>query len=453
MSALWFRLPLAARLGLTLGCLYLAGMVVLLSRLLANDVQTHTAALRQAGHREIELTVALVAEHAALGDYATIGQMLQRVLQEEAVVEARWIDRSGNEVGGEAEAAGSPLLHAWLALPEVVERREVTIGGRPYGTVVLRLSPLGAERDIATRLLGYVGIMVINGALLIGVMVMILRRALAPLRDLDAAARQIEAGELTPPLKPRGAPELRHLTVAFNAMNEAREAHRQELERFTDIMAHHLQEPVRLQYAFTQRLVSQLPQPLSEGAASSLSYVQTGALRLRALINDVQVYLALRQLQPATAPCAAGPILARVLSALGGRLADCGAEVSVAPDLPRLWVTADRLSDVFRALLENAIEYRHPDRPLRVDIAVRLEPGTAVVTVTDNGLGIAAEYRDKVFRVFERLHSNENHPGTGIGLALVRRIVEMEGGRVWIEDADGSGCRLCVRLRREDRVS
>lgn len=455
MTGLWARLPLAGRLGLALGSLYLAGMLVLLSRLLANDVETHAAALHQAGRREIELTMALVSEHAVLGDYATIEQMLQRVLEEEAVTVARWVDGSGREVGGEAEAEGSALLHRWLNLPEVVERRELMVGGRSYGAVLLCLSPLQAEREIFARLLTYVGIMVVNGLLLTLAMVMVLRRALAPLRDLDGVAQQIRAGESPPPLQPRGAPELRHLTIAFNAMNEAREVHRQELERFTDIMAHHLQEPVRLQYAFAQRLASQLPQPLPEGPAVSLSYVLKGATRLRSLINDVQIYLALRQLRPAAAPCAAGPVVDRVLGMLHGRLAECGAQVLVAPGLPRVWIAQDRLSDLFRALFDNAIEYRHPDRPLRIVVAVRLEPETetVVLTVTDNGIGIPAEYREKVFRVFERLHSNENHPGTGIGLALVRRIAEMEGGRVWVEDGDGSGCRLCVRLRREETMS
>lgn len=213
-----------------------------------------------------------------------------------------------------------------------------------------------------------------------------------------------------------------------------------ELERFAYVLAHHIQEPVRLQHIFSQRLERTMGEELPAGAKASLTQIVTNASRLRALIRDVQKYLAV---QSDTAACDANLALATASKELGHMLAAAGGEIE-AGSLPLVPLSPVAMLDVFRALIENAIQYRHPDRRLRIVIGTVEANEETVIFVRDNGAGIPANLRDNVFAIFERLHTDESLNGTGVGLALVRKVVESADGRVWIDDGDDGG--ICVNM-------
>lgn len=220
-----------------------------------------------------------------------------------------------------------------------------------------------------------------------------------------------------------------------------------ELERFTEVLAHHLQEPVRQQHIFAQKLAKSLPAPVSKEVQESLGFILANATRLRSLIKGVETYLALDlpgHTSSKSCDVAGAFILAR--QDVQPRLDAIGANVTVAP-LPSVPITCGRLVEVLQELMGNAIEYRHPDRPLRISLSAVRRDNEVILSVRDNGIGIPAEYRNRVFKVFERLHAAGEHEATGIGLAMVKKIVERAGGRIWIEDGDDGG--TCVGLTLE----
>jgi len=218
-----------------------------------------------------------------------------------------------------------------------------------------------------------------------------------------------------------------------------------ELNRFLEILAHHLQEPVRRQFTFAQMLQRALPKPLNDSAEVSLAQIMDGATRLRAMLHDVLLYLSVHQLPPPSAPCSAIEAFSAACAQVSDKIVASGAEVNQGA-LPPVWIAKDQLTDVFRALLDNALDYCRPDRPPRLWVAGETKDGEVVLSLTDNGIGIPAEYRERLFQIFERLHGDDNRSGTGIGLALVRKIVETAKGRAWIEDGHDGGARICFAL-------
>ncbi|MBF0375540.1 MAG: hypothetical protein HQL39_19285 [Alphaproteobacteria bacterium] len=230
------------------------------------------------------------------------------------------------------------------------------------------------------------------------------------------------------------------------------ERRNEDMGQFTDILAHHLQEPVRLQHAFGQRLRGQVGKIDSPEALQSLDYILTGAERLRSLLRDVQLYVALDRAPPPEARCLIAPAVVEALRSLGDRVPR--AQVTVAcDDLPWVGLDRKRAVDLFAALIGNAATYRRSETPLVVRVEGTRGDGVVDISVVDNGLGIPPEYRQRVFKVFERLHPGRAFPGTGIGLPLAKKIVETAGGTIGIEDGIEGGTRIRVTLPiREDRA-
>lgn len=233
--------------------------------------------------------------------------------------------------------------------------------------------------------------------------------------------------------------------LAEEMTDELREKDK-DLRQFTEILAHHLQEPVRLQLGYAARLEAYLktrdfgPEP-----EQALYYIKRGAERLRLLLHDVQAYLALSQSVWVPQLCDANRALNLALVQLRSRINATQAIIQ-SSELSVAVIDGDRLTDVFLALIDNSLSHGRKDEPLVIEIRAVQDGDTIVFSVEDNGIGIPVEYQERVFNVFERLSPELSPPGTGIGLAIVRKTIEAAGGKVWIETSGTGGTRVVFTL-------
>ncbi|MBF0168836.1 MAG: PAS domain S-box protein [Alphaproteobacteria bacterium] len=220
------------------------------------------------------------------------------------------------------------------------------------------------------------------------------------------------------------------------------------LARFSEILAHHLQEPVRSLVIFTQHLCKSLVDRLDEKDKNQFDYIVAAALRLKRLLRDVELYLSVGGLSAGNRMVSAEAALNEALWRLTDSLMETNGSVT-ASELPDVWLDQSRLSEIFFRLIENSLLYCPKDRAPEIRISATWDDSEAQICLDDNGAGIPAEYHERVFRVFERLEQGDNHEGTGIGLALVQRIVTLAGGSVRIETNKQGGVSVIIILQRK----
>jgi PAS domain S-box-containing protein len=224
-----------------------------------------------------------------------------------------------------------------------------------------------------------------------------------------------------------------------------------ELEQFAYVASHDLQEPLRMVTSFLQLLERRFAEQIDEAGREYIGYAVDGARRMQTLIQDLLAYSRVGTHGKAFGPVDLGDEIETVFRDLGPLLAETGAEVRVVNELPTVEGDAGQLRQVFQNLIANAVKFRRPDVTPRVQIAaepaeVDGAPGWAV-SVEDNGIGIDPKYADRVFQVFQRLHTRDEYAGTGIGLAIVKKVVERHGGTIAFEPArEGPGTRFVVRV-------
>jgi signal transduction histidine kinase len=309
------------------------------------------------------------------------------------------------------------------------------------------------RRDAFTRLVGYV--------LLFLALAWVLRRTVTlRLSGLETTARQLTAGDYKQRTSQSGTDEIGTLATALNQMANAVEKRDTELRRFSEITAHHLQEPARRMASFADRLGKQLAGKLDDPEAQlSLDFIGQQARHQQNMLRDVERYLAADQPRGELAVSDARQTVTALLARAQDRISAAGAKITVG-ELPPAWIDAPRLADLFEIVLGNALQHgggesrcwrdgapegnaAAPDGELAPPhITINGERVGSLVRycVSDNGPGIEAQYRERVFRAFERLKSGG--AGTGIGLAIVRRIAESCGGRAWVEETPGGGCSV-----------
>lgn len=259
------------------------------------------------------------------------------------------------------------------------------------------------------------------------------------LRDRESRLREAQAA-------------LEEQLVQRNALIDQLSLSNEEMARLAEVSAHHLQEPSRRLVSFAQLLRKTLAEEVRdpEGVEFYLSTIESQALYLRNLVQDIQTYLTANQSPGLVKRTDPNPVLAKVRDSLGPLLLEGHAGEILTTPLPPVMISPGQLHEIFRILLLNALQHRDPTRPVRIEVSGHHEDvgghPQGVIRVADNGPGIAPEYRERVFRLFERLASKDVHPGTGIGLPVVRRIVESLGGKAWIEETPGGGVTVAFTL-------
>lgn len=249
----------------------------------------------------------------------------------------------------------------------------------------------------------------------------------------------------------------RHLTEELQAQRdllerqvEERTAHlattNAELEQFAYIASHDLQEPLRTITGFLQLLARRYHGQLDAEADEFINFAVNGAKRMSMLINDLLAFSRVGRSEEPPEPCDCSALAHAALEGLAQAMAECGANVDIAP-LPRVLCRPAQVQSLFQNLIGNAIKYRASDRVPEVRVWAESDHDHMVrIAVADNGIGIDPLYHDRVFGIFQRLHAREKYEGTGIGLALCRKIVERHGGRIWLESEMGKGTTLWFTL-------
>lgn len=251
-----------------------------------------------------------------------------------------------------------------------------------------------------------------------------------------------------------------YVVGAFQDVSRMVEAHQQlerrslELERSNEDLAqfayaasHDLQEPLRAVSGCAQILRSRYGERLDPQGENLIEHIVDGADRMRNLVQDLLTYSRVGTVQRAHVPVALDEVILLAWEDLRARVAETGAALDAAP-LPVVVGDLSQLRQLFANLFSNALKYRS-ERPPRVGVRVGIRGSEVDVDVSDNGIGIAPTYHERVFVLFERLHTRVEYPGTGIGLALCRRIAEKHGGTIRIVPRDGVGTTVRVTLPLE----
>ncbi|HZQ38260.1 MAG TPA: ATP-binding protein, partial [Dehalococcoidia bacterium] len=216
------------------------------------------------------------------------------------------------------------------------------------------------------------------------------------------------------------------------------------LQEFAYVASHDLQEPLRMVASYTQLLQRRYRGKLDSDADEFIGYAVDGARRMKRLITDLLAYSRVETQGRPPGPVDCGAVLAEVRENLRVAIEDAGAEIAIEP-LPVIAGDRTQIGQLLQNLLGNAIKFRGQRSP-RIGVTVQREQDHWRFAVEDNGIGVPPEFAERIFGAFQRLHTRDEYEGSGIGLAVCKKIVERHGGRIWVEPGTGGGARFCFTL-------
>jgi PAS domain S-box-containing protein len=219
-----------------------------------------------------------------------------------------------------------------------------------------------------------------------------------------------------------------------------------DLEQFAYAASHDLREPLRQIISYLQLLKRRYGSSLGEDADTFINYAVDGARRLDGLILDLLDYSRIGRVNAKQETLSFKEPLDEALANLELIIKESGAEITLPETLPFVFGSRSELTRLMQNLIGNALKYRSPDRKPVIKLSIRRDGGEWRFAVTDNGIGIAPEFHERIFRIFQRLHLRGEYEGTGIGLAMCKKIVEGHGGGIWVESTPGEGCCFCFSL-------
>ena len=217
-----------------------------------------------------------------------------------------------------------------------------------------------------------------------------------------------------------------------------------ELEQFAYVASHDLQEPLRMITSYTSLLSKRYAGKLDQDADEFIGFAVDGAKRMQSLINDLLAYSRVGTKKKELAPTNCEAVLTAILKALDMAVQDAAATIT-HDKLPTVMADATQLGQLFQNLIGNALKYRNSKPPV-IHIGCRRDGDHWLFSVQDNGIGIDSKFAEKIFIIFQRLHTREEYAGTGIGLAVCKKIVERHGGKIWVESELGHGSMFCFTL-------
>jgi signal transduction histidine kinase len=236
----------------------------------------------------------------------------------------------------------------------------------------------------------------------------------------------------------------RQVESALKAQTDNLARSNEELEHFAYVASHDLQEPLRMVTRFTQLLAEQYSEKLDVAAGDYIRFAADGATRMQEMIRDLLEYSRVNNKNLEVRPTECQAVVRSIVHDLRPVIEESGAIVEADP-LPVLKADPMRLGQLFQNLIGNAIKFRGQTAP-RVRISAIDSGGDWLFSVQDNGIGIDPRQADRIFQIFQRLHTKTEYPGAGIGLAICRKVVERHGGRIWVESQPGVGSTFLFTL-------
>ncbi|MGH6973496.1 MAG: PAS domain-containing protein, partial [Stellaceae bacterium] len=239
--------------------------------------------------------------------------------------------------------------------------------------------------------------------------------------------------------------EIRRKSIEIQERNQELQRSNAELEQFAYVASHDLQEPLRMVASYCQLLQRRYNEKLDKDANEFIGFAVEGANRMQRLINDLLSYSRIGRKGGDPAPFEFADAVSGALANLKAAISDSGAIVNVGT-LPRVVGVRMQLTQLMQNLVGNAIKFHREGVTPTITVSATAEGAMSHIVVEDNGIGIEPQYLERVFLIFQRLHERNKYPGTGIGLAIAKKVIEYHGGRIWIESTPGQGSRFHFTL-------